>query len=275
MEGVPEAGGEYNAQGVTNRPGVNPSVPVARYRVMCSFRVRLACSIPQSRPSRPIASGSAPGRQSWPPSAPTAARWLRAQLKGAPPALAGAQLRPSAEILAQGLKLRHELEEAKKSGSRAGPGEARPVPQAHLHGRGDRALPAGHDHRAPVRGAPHAVLDQPLCRLGGQAVRWPGSPAASSARPSGRTCSAGSPTCCSRWRAIRRCCCIWTTTSRSARIRTAARARERRQAPRKIGINENLAREIMELHTLGVRQRLHAGRRHELCRGHHRLVDRR
>ena len=42
--------------------------------------------------------------------------WLRAQLKGAPPVLAGAQLRPSAEILAQGLRLRHELEEAKRSG---------------------------------------------------------------------------------------------------------------------------------------------------------------
>src|SRR5450755_3133597 len=42
--------------------------------------------------------------------------WLRAQLKGAPPALAGTQLRPSFEILAQGLRLRREQEEAKKSG---------------------------------------------------------------------------------------------------------------------------------------------------------------
>src|SRR5450432_3362391 len=43
--------------------------------------------------------------------------WLRTQLKGAPPALSGAQLRPSSEILAQGLRLRRELEEAKKSGA--------------------------------------------------------------------------------------------------------------------------------------------------------------
>ena len=30
------------------------------------------------------------------------------------------------------------------------------------------------------------------------------------------------------------------------------------------GLNENLAREILELHTLGVRTRLHAGRRHRV-----------
>ena len=37
------------------------------------------------------------------------------------------------------------------------------------------------------------------------------------------------------------------------------------------GLNENLAREILELHTLGVRTGLHAGRRHQLRQRHHRL----
>ncbi len=37
------------------------------------------------------------------------------------------------------------------------------------------------------------------------------------------------------------------------------------------GLNENLAREILELHTLGVRDRLCAGRRHQFRQGDHRL----
>ena len=40
---------------------------------------------------------------------------------------------------------------------------------------------------------------------------------------------------------------------------------------RKRGLNENLAREILELHTLGVERRLHPGRRHFAGAHHHRL----
>ena len=76
-------------------------------------------------------------------------------------------------------------------------------------------------------------------------------PAATSARRSGRMCSAGSPTCCSRSRAIRRCCSI-STTSRSIGPNSVAGINRSR------GLNENLAREILELHTLGVRTGLHA-----------------
>ena len=39
------------------------------------------------------------------------------------------------------------------------------------------------------------------------------------------------------------------------------------------GLNENLAREILELHTLGVRTRLHPGRRHQFRQGADRLDD--
>ena len=41
------------------------------------------------------------------------------------------------------------------------------------------------------------------------------------------------------------------------------------------GLNENLAREIMELHTLGVGSGLHPGRRHRVRPRNHRLERRR
>ena len=49
------------------------------------------------------------------------------------------------------------------------------------------------------------------------------------------------------WRAIRRCCCTWTILSMGPHSQAAQPPSAVRQ--RKIGINENLAREIMELHT--------------------------
>jgi uncharacterized protein (DUF1800 family) len=54
----------------------------------------------------------------------------------------------------------------------------------------------------------------------------------------------------------------------------AAQSRDRRQASR-IGINENLAREILELHTLGVGGGYSQKGRHHLRRSNLRLVDRR
>ena len=59
-------------------------------------------------------------------------------------------------------------------------------------------------------------------------------------------CSAASPTCCSPPRAIRRCCSISTTRTSIGPNSVAGINRSR-------GLNENLAREILELHTLGVR----------------------
>jgi uncharacterized protein (DUF1800 family) len=62
------------------------------------------------------------------------------------------------------------------------------------------------------------------------------------------------PTCCWPSRSIRPCCCISTTRPRSAigPNSKAARFAARRGKGRKLDINENLAREILELHTLGV-----------------------
>ena len=91
--------------------------------------------------------------------------------------------------------------------------------------------------------------------------RWP---APLSAKRSAPTCSAVSPTCCKRSRAIRPCCSISTMSSRWAPDSTAGINRDK-------GLNENLAREILELHTLGVRSGYTPGRCHELRQCAHRL----
>jgi uncharacterized protein (DUF1800 family) len=64
-----------------------------------------------------------------------------------------------------------------------------------------------------------------------------------------------------------------------ARLAARRAVRQRMEAPdkpkREFGINENLAREILELHTLGGERRLHPNRCHHLRANHHRMVDRR
>ena len=77
------------------------------------------------------------------------------------------------------------------------------------------------------------------------------SPAATSAKPSGRMCSAGSKTWCSRRRSIRRCSSTSTTSNRSGRRLAGPRSAAAAQGQRR-GLNENYARELLELHTLGV-----------------------
>ena len=71
-------------------------------------------------------------------------------------------------------------------------------------------------------------------------------PAATSAKRSARIFSGALPICCSPPKAIRRCWSISTTRCPSGPNSVAGINRTR-------GLNENLAREILELHTLGVR----------------------
>ena len=52
---------------------------------------------------------------------------------------------------------------------------------------------------------------------------------------------------------------IYLDNARSIGPNSLAGVRQKR------GLNENLAREILELHTLGVRTRLHAGRRYQFA----------
>ena len=63
-----------------------------------------------------------------------------------------------------------------------------------------------------------------------------------------RTCSASSAICWKRPRRARRCCFISTTGRASRR---GAGGRRNGNRPQR-GLNENYARELMELHTLGV-----------------------
>src|SRR5262249_27049953 len=67
-----------------------------------------------------------------------------------------------------------------------------------------------------------------------------------SARRSGRMCSGTSPTCSARPTATRPCCSISTTWKSMGASSVAGINRDK-------GLNENLAREILELHTLGAR----------------------
>ena len=177
--------------------------------------------------------------------------WLHAQLKGAPPALAGAQLRPSAEILAQGLKLRHELEEAKKSGTaqdleRLGQ-YLRPIYTTEVIARFQQAATTERPfvERLTQFWANHFAVSidkQFLAGLAGGFEREAIRPHVLGRFSDMLLAVESHPAML-----------IYLDNHLSVGPHSPAALRaERRQGPRKIGINENLAREIMELHTLGV-----------------------
>jgi uncharacterized protein (DUF1800 family) len=179
--------------------------------------------------------------------------WLRTQLKGAPPALTGAQLRPSSEILAQGLRLRHELEEAKKSGT---------VGNQDLEKVGQYLKPI-YTSEVIARFQQAAVTERPFVE---RLTQFWANHFAVSIDKQFLAGLAGSfereairPHVLGSFRDM-----LLAVESHPAMLlyldnhlsvgphSQAALRGERRQSPRKIGINENLAREIMELHTLGV-----------------------
>ena len=121
-----------------------------------------------------------------------------------------------------------------------------------LSGDGRRAPVVGADHHSPVRRAAGPFLGQPFRGLGRQAAGGRAWPACSSSRRSARMCSASSPTCCSRSSSIRRCC-IYLDQAQSIGPDSRAGQFIAARGGQKRGLNENLAREILELHTLGVR----------------------
>src|SRR5450432_260094 len=179
--------------------------------------------------------------------------WLQAQLKGAPPALAGAQLRRSAEILAQGLRLRRELEEAKKSGA---------VQNQDLEKVGQYLKPI-YTTEVIARFQQATVTERPFVE---RLTQFWANHFAVSIDKQFLAGLAGSfereairPHVLGSFRDM-----LLAVESHPAMLlyldnhlsvgphSQAALRGERRQSPRRIGINENLAREIMELHTLGV-----------------------
>ena len=178
--------------------------------------------------------------------------WLRAQLKGAPPALAGAQLRPSFEILAQGLRLRREQEEAKKSGVQTQALEKvgqylKPIYTSEVIARFQQASVTERPfvERLTQFWANHFAVSIDKQFLAGLA----GSLEREAIRPH----VLGNFTDMLLAVESHPAMLLYLDNHLSVGPHSQAALRgERRQAQRKIGINENLAREIMELHTLGV-----------------------
>ena len=128
--------------------------------------------------------------------------------------------------------------------------------------RSQRALCRGARRRDRLCRTAGVVLVQPFLRH--RPTRCRVSPAPMSARRSGPTCSAASATCCSPPKPIRRCCFYLDNAASIGPNSVAGINRSR-------GLNENLAREILELHTLGVRTGYTPGRRHQLRQGADRL----
>ncbi len=179
--------------------------------------------------------------------------WLRAQLKGAPPALAAAQLRPCAQILAEGLRLRREQEEAKKSGvprnqdlERLGQ-YLKPIYTSEVIARFQQATTTERPfvERLTQFWANHFAVSidkQFLAGLAGSFEREAIRPHVLGRFSDMLLAVESHPAML-----------IYLDNHLSVGPHSQAALRgERRQSQRRIGINENLAREILELHTLGV-----------------------
>ena len=137
------------------------------------------------------------------------------------------------------------MEQKPDDAARADPGRCRSRAAADLLQREVKArFDAALAPRDRLRRAAGVVLVEPFLRLGRRRRRaWP---AATSARRSARMCSAASPTCCSP-SSGHPAMLFYLDNSRSIGPKSVAGLVNTR------GLNENLAREILELHTLGVR----------------------
>jgi len=186
-----------------------------------------------------------------------AREWLRAQLRGAPPLLAGPDLRPAAQTLAQALQLRRDIATQKRAARLAGVRAAeqamklgqflRPLYVSEATARLQQAVGTERPwvERLTQFWANHfavSVDKQLLAGLAGAFER-----------------EAIRPHVLGRFRDL-----LVAAETHPAMLlyldnylsigphSPGAERLERRQAERRVGINENLAREILELHTLGV-----------------------
>ena len=186
-----------------------------------------------------------------------AREWLRAQLKARAPQPAVAQLRPSQETLAQALELRRELQ-ARKSAARLDPAMAdaqqqrlgkllKPVDASEVTARIQLAASTERPfvERLTQFWANHfavSVDKQLLAGLAGGFEREAIRPHVLG-RFSDLLVAA---------RAHPAMLLYLDNASLDRAALAGGRPARRRQDGRRIGINENLAREILELHTLGV-----------------------
>ena len=239
----------------------------SRHRIGESYDgvVTLSCR----RRSRRIGSGSA--RPTSAVVGGDAAGWLQAQIGPAdPPRGSGLLDTPAGARARRRASARRGAgdEPATRHDRRAGRSPATTARRSCRR----RALAPRHRGGDPaaVRRAAAVVLGQPLHRLACSRARPAAWSARSSATRSGRTSPAASRPCWSPRPRIRRCCAT-STTAQSAGPHSrvvaleARRAARRDESARVTGINENLAREVLELHTLGAEGArngaLHPGRR--------------
>jgi uncharacterized protein (DUF1800 family) len=176
--------------------------------------------------------------------------WLRAQLMTAPVALTSADLRASSEILAQGLQVRRDIQEARKAGEVAQEklGQyLKPIYQAEVSARFNQAVTTDFPflERLTQFWTNHFAVSVDKQLLAGLA----GSFEREAIRPHVLGNFSDMLLAVETHPAM----LLYLDNHVSVGPHSEVAERlERRQAQRKIGINENLARETMELHTLGV-----------------------
>jgi uncharacterized protein (DUF1800 family) len=188
-----------------------------------------------------------------------AREWLRAQLRAPPPALAAAELRSSAQILAQALELRREIQAQRKeqaAGAAASGAEdavqqrvpqfLRPIYTSEVTARLQHAVSTERPfvERLTQFWTNHFAVSIDKQFLAGLA----GSFEREAIRPHVLGSFTDMLLAVETHPAMQLYLDNYLSVGPNS---PAAQRRARRQAPR-IGINENLAREILELHTLGV-----------------------
>jgi uncharacterized protein (DUF1800 family) len=190
--------------------------------------------------------------------------WLRAQLKGAAPQIAEPQLRSSADILAQALDLRREIRDSRKRASLAAtsPDPAAAAQIAALQ-KVPQLLRPIYLTEATARFRQAVATDRPFVERLTQfwtnhfavsvdknlLLGLAGSLEREAIRPNVLGNFSDLLLSVERHPAM----LLYLDNQMSVGPNSkAARNVERRHAERKVGINENLARETLELHTVGV-----------------------
>ncbi|HET7756478.1 MAG TPA: DUF1800 domain-containing protein [Steroidobacteraceae bacterium] len=180
--------------------------------------------------------------------------WLRMQLEGTPPAIVDAQLLPSADTLARAQALERDIRAARRSGDPGRldaleklPGLLRPVYVAEATARLRQAVSTDRPflERLTQFWSNHFAVSTDKQLLAGLA----GAFEREAIRP--RTLGNFGDLLLAVETHPAMLLYLDNHLSVGPHSELARRA-ERRRAPRRIGINENLGREILELHTLGV-----------------------